>query len=193
MTTLSRCENGGSSYRRLWSTSDEFVLDGDGERDLERAVDVTEPVRRCPDFPLSPRSRPLGRLVPGVLSLLWLPSLPDCCDSLAVKSCSLFAFRGASSAPALNAAVASFFCFRFHRSPHALHSSFWPEGPFRHSGESVVLQLTQYLTPGGGALIAFCFSALEAGGASIAVATSLYEDSAVMLMSVFRRVRGTAS
>lgn len=173
MTTLSRCEKGGSSYRRLWSVSDEFVLDGDGERDLERAVDATEPVRRSPDFPLSPRSRPLGRLVPGVLFLLWLPSLPDCRDSLAAKSCSLFAFRGVSSVPVLNATVASFFCFRFHRSPQALHSSFWPEGPFRHSGESVVLQLTQYLTPGGGALIAFCFSVPEAGGASGTVGTDL--------------------
>ena len=170
MTTLSRCEKGGSSYRRLWSISDEFALDGDGERDLERAVDATDPVRRSPDFPLSPGSRPLGRFIPGVLSVL---SLADFRDSLAAKSCSLFVFRGAGSVPALNAAVASFFCFRFHRNPQALHSSFWPEGPFRHSGESVVLQLTQYLTPGGGALIAFCFSVPGTGGASVTVGTGL--------------------
>ena len=172
MTTLSRCENGGSSYRRLWSTPEEFVLDEEGERDLEREVDATEPARRSPDFPFSPRWRPLGGLVPGVLSLC-LSSLPDFRDSLTVKSCSLFVFRGISSVPAFSTAVASFFCFRFHRSPQALHSSFWPEGPFRHSGESVVLQLTQYLTPGGGALIAFCFTPPGAGSGSVDVGTDL--------------------
>jgi hypothetical protein len=45
-----------------------------------------------------------------------------------------------------------FFSRLFHLSPHALHISFTPLGPLRHSGVTLVWQIRQQMTPFGGSL-----------------------------------------